>query len=49
VLAGGLLVADTPVRRGMVDALQARGTPMGTAADPALAAVRMAALGYRLD
>lgn len=44
VLAGALLVADTPVRRGTLDALHARGTVVGTAVDPALGAARMAAL-----
>jgi N-acetylglucosamine kinase-like BadF-type ATPase len=43
VLAGGLLVAGTPVRRGVLDALRARGIEVGTAVDPALGAARIAA------
>ncbi|MFG2036543.1 BadF/BadG/BcrA/BcrD ATPase family protein [Dactylosporangium sp. NPDC048998] len=42
VLAGGLLVAGTPVRRGVLATLEARGTPVGTAGDPALGAARLA-------
>ncbi|MER7007769.1 BadF/BadG/BcrA/BcrD ATPase family protein [Dactylosporangium sp. NPDC000555] len=45
VLAGGLLVADTPVRRGVLATLEARGTTPGTAGDPALGAARLAARG----
>lgn len=43
VLAGGVLAHDTPVRAGVLEALQARGTPVGTAWDPALGATWMAA------
>jgi len=43
VLAGTLLVANTPIRRGVVAALRARGTDPGTALDPALGAARLAA------
>ncbi|MER7278282.1 BadF/BadG/BcrA/BcrD ATPase family protein [Dactylosporangium sp. NPDC000244] len=46
VLAGGLLVADTPVRRGVLARLAERGvvhgTTVGTAHDPALGAARLA-------
>ncbi|MET7423957.1 BadF/BadG/BcrA/BcrD ATPase family protein [Dactylosporangium sp. NPDC005555] len=42
VLAGGLLTGATPVRRGVLAALDARGTAAGTAADPALGAARLA-------
>jgi N-acetylglucosamine kinase-like BadF-type ATPase len=42
VLAGGLLVADTPVRRGVRARLEGRGTTVGTAEDPALGAARLA-------
>ncbi|HTJ38832.1 MAG TPA: BadF/BadG/BcrA/BcrD ATPase family protein [Dactylosporangium sp.] len=47
VLAGGLLVADTPVRRGVLATLEARGTEVGTARDPALGAARLALRRYR--
>ena len=43
VLAGGLLAGDTPVRDGVLAVLQARGTPVGTARDPAGAAAWLAA------
>ncbi|GAA2598939.1 BadF/BadG/BcrA/BcrD ATPase family protein [Dactylosporangium fulvum] len=43
VLAGGLLTNNTPVRRGVLDLLAARGAEVGTAADPALGAARLAA------
>ncbi|WP_432986253.1 N-acetylglucosamine kinase [Dactylosporangium sp. CA-233914] len=42
VLAGGLLVAGTPVRRAVLTRLTARGTAVGTATDPALGAARLA-------
>ncbi|WP_344613519.1 N-acetylglucosamine kinase [Dactylosporangium salmoneum] len=42
VLAGGLLTADTPIRRAVAAGLQARGTALGTAGDPALGAARLA-------
>ncbi|MFI5906946.1 N-acetylglucosamine kinase [Dactylosporangium sp. NPDC051541] len=43
VLGGGLLTADTPVRRAVLAQLAGRGTTVGTAADPALGAARLAA------
>jgi glucosamine kinase len=43
VLAGGLLAADTPVRDGVRAVLRERGTPTGTARDPAGAAAWLAA------
>jgi glucosamine kinase len=43
VLAGSLLVEDTPVREGVLAALAARGVPTGTARDPAAAAAWLAA------
>lgn len=43
VLAGGLLVGDTPVRDGVLTALTERGTTVGTADDPAAAAAWLAA------
>jgi N-acetylglucosamine kinase-like BadF-type ATPase len=43
VLAGGLLVGDTPVRDGVLAALTERDTPTGTANDPAAAAAWLAA------
>jgi N-acetylglucosamine kinase-like BadF-type ATPase len=46
VLAGGLLTADTPVRRGVVAVLGERGVGIGTATDPALGAARLAGLSY---
>ncbi|GGM73671.1 N-acetylglucosamine kinase [Dactylosporangium sucinum] len=47
VLAGSLLTNDTPVRRGVVERLGARGTELGTAADPTLGAARLAAATYQ--
>lgn len=44
VLAGALLVTETPVRRGVLKALAARGVEVGTARDPALGAARLAAV-----
>jgi len=43
VLAGSLLVADTPVRDGVLAVLRKRGVPTGTAHDPAAAAAWLAA------
>jgi N-acetylglucosamine kinase-like BadF-type ATPase len=43
VLAGGLLVADTPVRDGVLAVLAKREVPTGTARDPAAAAAWLAA------
>jgi N-acetylglucosamine kinase-like BadF-type ATPase len=43
VLAGGLLVADTPVRDGVLAVLEKREVPTGTARDPAAAAAWLAA------
>jgi glucosamine kinase len=43
VLAGGLLVADTPVRDGVLGVLERRQVPTGTARDPAAAAAWLAA------
>jgi glucosamine kinase len=43
VLAGSLLVGDTPVRDGVLAALTGRGTTVGTARDPAAAAAWLAA------
>jgi N-acetylglucosamine kinase-like BadF-type ATPase len=43
VLAGGLLVADTPVRDGVLGVLENRAVPHGTARDPAGAAAWLAA------
>jgi N-acetylglucosamine kinase-like BadF-type ATPase len=43
VLAGSLLVADTPVRDGVLAVLQKREVPTGTAHDPAAAAAWLAA------
>jgi N-acetylglucosamine kinase-like BadF-type ATPase len=45
VLAGGLLVADTPVRDGVLAVLGERAVPTGTARDPAAAAAWLAARG----
>ncbi|GAA3457726.1 BadF/BadG/BcrA/BcrD ATPase family protein [Dactylosporangium matsuzakiense] len=42
VLGGGLLTAETPVRRAVLEHLTGRGTTVGTAADPALGAARLA-------
>src|SRR3954447_26406134 len=42
VLAGGLLVGDTPVREGVLTSLTKRGTTVGTANDPAAAAAWLA-------
>ncbi|MGI5244982.1 N-acetylglucosamine kinase [Dactylosporangium sp. CA-139066] len=42
VLAGGLLSADTPVRRAVQATLEGRGATIGTAGDPALGAARLA-------
>jgi glucosamine kinase len=49
VLAGSLLVADTPVRDGVLAVLSRREVPTGTARDPAAAAAWLAAchLGTR--
>jgi N-acetylglucosamine kinase-like BadF-type ATPase len=47
VLAGGLLVEDTPVRAGMLAALWTTGTAVGTARDPAAAAAHLAAAALR--
>jgi N-acetylglucosamine kinase-like BadF-type ATPase len=46
VLAGSLLVGDTPVRDGVVAALAPRGITIGTAHDPAAAAAWHAARPY---
>ncbi|MFG1923151.1 N-acetylglucosamine kinase [Cryptosporangium sp. NPDC048952] len=43
VLAGGLLVGDTPVREGVLDALHRRGVQPSTARDPAAGAAWLAA------
>jgi N-acetylglucosamine kinase-like BadF-type ATPase len=43
VLAGSLLVADTPVRDGVLGVLARRKVPSGTARDPAAAAAWLAA------
>ncbi|MEV6849161.1 BadF/BadG/BcrA/BcrD ATPase family protein [Actinoplanes sp. NPDC051411] len=43
VLAGSLLVADTPVRDGVLGVLEKRKVPTGTARDPAAAAAWLAA------
>jgi glucosamine kinase len=48
VLAGGLLVGDTPVRDGVLGVLEKRGTPCGTAREPAGAAAWLAASGLGL-
>lgn len=48
VLAGSLLVADTPVRDGVLGVLEKREVPTGTARDPAAAAAWLAALGLSL-
>ena len=45
VLAGGLLIGDTPIRDGLLKALTDRGTTVGTATDPAAAAAWLAARG----
>lgn len=42
VLAGGLLTADTPVRAGVLAALQSRGARVATARDPAAGAAWLA-------
>ncbi len=46
VLAGGLLAGDTPVRDGVLAVLGERGTPTGTARDPAGAAAWLAARNH---
>ncbi|WP_433360060.1 N-acetylglucosamine kinase [Actinoplanes sp. CA-142083] len=43
VLGGGLLIADTPMRAGVLAALYARGITVGTSHDPAAAAAWLAA------
>jgi hypothetical protein len=43
VVAGSLLVGDTPVRDGVLAVLSERGTTTGTAHDPAAAAAWLAA------
>lgn len=46
VLAGGLLTGATPVRHGVLAALDRRGIEVGTAVDPAAGAARLAAQGW---